>query len=179
MRGFGIIHHTEKVGGRRKERTVWDRVCRSPDGALGEESIANTSTTANRCFARSATTRPFIGQRPQISFGITSMRFPKTLRCVSRFGRSSRFPPMQNKHVMAKKRANRTRASWTQSSSMTSSSHPMSVDIPRKGWHFFQPQAFGQLSHHRQPKDDMEPLEFVLPRVFPTPSMALDALESP
>ncbi len=95
MRGFRIIHHTEKVGGRRKERTVWDRVCRSPEGALGEESIANTSTTTNRCFAWSATTRPFIGQRPRISFGITSIRFPKTLRCVSKFGRSSRSPPMQ------------------------------------------------------------------------------------
>jgi hypothetical protein len=54
-----------------------------------------------------------------------------------------------------------------------SSSHVMSIDIPRKGWHFFQQQAFGQLSHHRQPKDDTEPLEFVLPRVFPTPNMAL------
>jgi hypothetical protein len=39
MRGSRIFHHTEKVGGRRKERTVWDRVCRSPKGALGEESI--------------------------------------------------------------------------------------------------------------------------------------------
>jgi len=54
MRGFRIFDHTEKVGGRRKEKTVWDRVCRSPEGALGEESIANASTTANRCFARSA-----------------------------------------------------------------------------------------------------------------------------
>ena len=135
MRGFRIYDHTEKVGGRRKERTVWDRVCRSPQGALGEESNANASTTATRCFARSATTQIFIGQRPRISYGITSIRFPKTLRCVARFERSSRSPPMQSKLVMAQKRANRTRASWTQSSSMTSSSHPMSVANPCKGWH--------------------------------------------
>jgi hypothetical protein len=127
MRGSRIFLHTEKVGGRRTARTVWDRACRSPEGALGEESIANTSTTANRCFARSATTRPFIGQRPRISFGITS-------RCVLRFGRSSRSPPMQSKLVMAQKRANRTRASWRdRPQTLLRCSHPVPCREHRPG----------------------------------------------